>query len=785
MPALAGQEGFWEYRHGAWTRQPGPSAGWAYEPDPNPTAIDGIRALDDGAAFRGYGRASAEAAVAAPSARANEKTATELGKHGARDQRPDIQGLRALAVAMVVVYHLDPPTLPGGFAGVDVFFVISGFLITGQLWRAYQRAGRVSLVEFWGRRARRLMPASALVLAVTWLGSRVVLPATQLPDTAEQIRASALYFQNWLLAHDAVDYLKSNDAVTPVEHFWSLSVEEQFYLVWPLLFVIAAVATRSAWRRRRAAGGGTAPGAASGDAPVPGYRVIVVLTTALVVASLAFSVHESLSNPQAAYFITTTRMWELGIGGLLALLPARPMGVLARQGWLGWAGLVMVVGSCFVLSGSLPFPGWIALLPVLGSAALIAGGSAQARFSPAPLTSLPPMVFVGGISYSLYLWHYPVIVLWTSYRGHGPGLLDGLGIVAISVLLAWLTKLLVEDKVRLWSLLAKHKWRSLSTALAAVAPVALAMVFLAGQGPPPTGPLGPDYPGAAALASSSVRVPAEPARPSLLAAEQDFPSYETHGCLGDPNATVPTECVYGDTAHPRLTMALVGDSYAGNWFPSLNAMAVKYHWKLVTVLHGGCPWTATMMMVPVGSTQEPYSQCHAWGVTVLSDLLTKIHPNVVITSEFPDLGAVAHPAHDAQARGDIGKGMAQYWEQLEGHGISVVAIQESPRMAQNTPLCLATAAKRNQPVSTCDTPLAQAEPSVESTVVASKLTGGKVPVVDMNSLICAPTVCEPIIGNVVVFIDSHHLTDTYARTLTPYFEQRLLAVSPVLAAAVR
>ena len=158
--------------------------------------------------------------------------------------RPDIQGMRAIAVSMVVVYHLYPSLVPGGFAGVDVFFVISGFLITGHLWRGYQRDGRVSLLDFWGRRARRLVPAAAIVLAVTWVASRFVLSGTALDDTAVQVRASALYVQNWELAHQAVNYLTADDGATPVQHFWSLSVEEQFYLVWPLLLWLAVRAGR-------------------------------------------------------------------------------------------------------------------------------------------------------------------------------------------------------------------------------------------------------------------------------------------------------------------------------------------------------------------------------------------------------------------------------------------------------------------------------------------------------------------------------------------------------------
>jgi peptidoglycan/LPS O-acetylase OafA/YrhL len=313
-----------------------------------------------------------------------------------RGFRPDIQGMRALAVGMVVVYHLYPSLLTGGFAGVDVFFVISGFLITGHLLREYHKTGRVALLDFWGRRAKRLVPAAAVVLTVTWVASRLLLPATRLADTASQIRASALYFQNWQLAWNAVDYLKSDSAASPVQHFWSLSVEEQFYLGWPLLFLLAALVALTArgTEQKRARG----------------HHVAFLLAGAVVAGSLWYSVYYTHANPAGAYFVTTTRIWELGIGGLLALLPAGLSHRISRLGLLGWAGLGLVIASGFVLSGTNAFPGFLALLPAGGAAALILGGSAAGRFGPHRLMSARPMVFIGGISYSLYLWHWPHIV---------------------------------------------------------------------------------------------------------------------------------------------------------------------------------------------------------------------------------------------------------------------------------------------------------------------------------------------------------------------------------------
>ena len=685
------------------------------------------------------------------------------GGRAERDFRPDIQGLRAIAVAMVVVYHLYPALLPGGFVGVDVFFVISGYLITGHMWRGYQRTGTIALVDFWGRRARRLVPAAALVLTVTWLASRLVLPATRLADTADQVRASALYFQNWLLAHNAVDYLKSNDAASPLQHFWSLSVEEQFYLLWPWLFLAAVLVARL---RARRGGRHRVPTVNAGRAIVAG------LATALVLGSLAYSVYDTRADPAAAYFVTTTRIWELGLGGLLALLPERLGRPLGRQGWLGWAGLAAVAASPFLLHGTSAFPGAIALLPVLGSAALIAGGSAAARYGPARLTSVRPMVFLGGISYSLYLWHWPLIVLWSTYRGHKIGPYAGPALAVAAVALSWLTKVWVEDKVRLARPLARRPSLSVSTALAAVLPVALVWVYIAAQPAPWKGKLGPRYPGAAVLADKNVAVPAAPVLPPPNALS--LPAYWRQGCLDGEHVPEPKECVFGETSHPVRTIALVGDSVAGNWFSALQAIAMRRHWKLVTELHATCAWTATVMIDP--HTHRSYDSCHAWGVTVLRDLLSAVRPDVVITSERPGMTTAAHPGGGPPAEADVGAGMARYWTQLKHAGIFVVAIRESPDVSQNDPECVVS--NPSSP-GKCDVPTAKAIMPHPPTEYAARLAG--VPVIDMNPLICGPLKCPAVVGNVLVYQDGHHMTSNYALTMAPFLEQRLLTADESLA----
>jgi peptidoglycan/LPS O-acetylase OafA/YrhL len=605
------------------------------------------------------------------------------------------------------------------------------------------------------------VPAAALVLTVTWVASRFLLPATRLADTASQIRASALYFQNWQLAWNAVDYLKSDSAASPVQHFWSLSVEEQFYLGWPLLFVLAALAALTARRtdRRRARG----------------HHLVFLLAGAVVVGSLWYSVYYTHANPAGAYFVTTTRIWELGLGGLLALLPAGLGQRISRLGWLGWAGLGLVIASAFVLSGTNAFPGYLAVAPAGGAAVLILGGSAAGRFGPHRLMSVRPMVFIGGISYSLYLWHWPLIVLYAAWRGRAVGAITGPAIVVVAIALSWLTKVWVEDKVRTATLLSGHGWRSASTALAAVVPVVLVSLYIAAEPAPWNGHLGPNYPGAAALASKVTggKVKHAPVLPPPTAIK--LPAYWQQGCLVAESSATPKECVYGDTSDPVLTVALVGDSIAGDWFTPLQQIAVQRHWELITELHSICPLTSALMITP--DTGGPYTACHAWGAAVVNDLDTKLRPNVVITSELPGLATIEHPAGGAAAQADIGEGMARYWKELEGHGISVVAIKESPDVGLNVPECLT---KNPTLPKKCAVSKAKAIAPDLPMAYATQAASGTVPLIDMNSLICGRVKCPPIVGNVLVYQDGHHLTSTYALTIAPYLESRLLEVSKTL-----
>ncbi|NUT49559.1 MAG: acyltransferase, partial [Saccharothrix sp.] len=339
--------------------------------------------------------------------------------------RVDIQGLRALAVGLVVCYHLRPEWLTGGFVGVDVFFVISGFLIIGTLTGELRRTGRVGLLDFYARRIRRLLPAATAVLLAVTAAVLLLLPTSRWPVVLREVVFSALNAQNWLLAVLSDDYGHATVGASPVQHFWSLAVEEQFYLVIPLVLLIAA-----ATAARRGAG------------PV---RYAAVAVGVVTVASFAFSVWYTPVDHGAAYFVTPTRMWELGIGGLAAMTLHRLRFGAAARRLLAWGGLAAVLVSAYWFTTDMAFPGWVAAVPTVGTAAmLVARDDSLAR-----LLGLRPLTYVGDISYSLYLWHWPVIVVLLEVTGSRA--LDKAQVLvagALSLVLAALSKHFVEDPFR-------------------------------------------------------------------------------------------------------------------------------------------------------------------------------------------------------------------------------------------------------------------------------------------------------------------------------------------------
>ncbi|MCG2621568.1 acyltransferase [Arthrobacter sp. I2-34] len=678
-----------------------------------------------------------------------------MPKNDRRSFLPEIQALRALAVLLVVAYHLEPFRVPGGFIGVDVFFVISGYLITGHMLREVARTGTLSLRDFWAGRVRRILPAALAAIAAVLLATVLLSPITQWPQLGLQALASTFYVQNWVLAANSVDYLAAADTATALQHFWSLAVEEQFYIFWPLLVLLAAVLMRRSKR--------------------PLARIVVPLFAVATAASLAFGLWFTASGNPAAYFITPTRIWELGLGGLLAAtLTYTERHRLLRSG-LAVAGLAAIAASAFLFTGDTPFPGAAALLPVLGTMAVIAAGRTAGTLSLHRLVDLKPVQWTGNISYSLYLWHWPLIVFYKLMAGRDPRPLQSLALLAASFALAALSFYFIETPMRRAGWLRGRAWRPLAAGAAATVLVGSLSFVPAGLHQQVT---------AERTALAEELLAEQPAKFGAAAmtkrADQTYGA-DNHVIIPDPgnaakdrsplgdciagitDAETP-ECEFGDK-DGAYTVALIGDSHAGHWFAALEPVARKQGWRLLTYIHNSCPFSAEKRVLERDSDLK----CTEPNRETLKRIIERDDVDAVVTSYYASVNFVnSHTGHRPGAAG-----FASNWNALTEAGIDVYPIVDTPRPREGAiaPDCVA---QHYEDPQACDQPRRKGLDGQDLTREAAKLAPGA-RVVDLSDAFCGTKVCPMVIGNVLLYADKNHVTETYMQTLVPRLERKLLA----------
>ncbi|MEF2977455.1 acyltransferase family protein [Subtercola sp. YIM 133946] len=676
--------------------------------------------------------------------------------------RPDIQALRALAVSLVVVYHLWPDgAVPGGYAGVDVFFVISGYLITSHLFRSMTGSARFSVTLFWAKRIRRLLPASLLVLAIVVVATLLIAPPTVWGPTFREVVASGFYFENWQLAVDSVDYLAANNIASPVQHYWSLSVEEQFYIIWPfiLLFSLGIVARLKRNTRRSA----------------------VVVVAVVTVVSFGLSVVVTHVLPSVAYFATFTRAWEFGLGGLLALISTRRLGPRAG-GAVSWLGLVCIAITAVTFTADTEFPGYLALLPAVGTALVIAGGTSTARWSPSWLMARRPVQFLGDISYSLYLWHWPLVVLlplaFSRFLGIEVPLLTALTIVILSLGLAFATKVVVEDPIRSSSFLRATKLRTFGFALvatvavAAVASTGLLALNLTTQTMTATmkqfvasepGCIG--APSLPSLASTTGCTQTLPVLLTPVLAMDDLPEIYDSRCQSAPREAVVKTCEYGEKSS-QFKLALVGDSHSASWFPALAQIATQRGWSLTTFFKSSCAWSSGTR----GSDALTVSSCAEWNKEI-EPILSSATFDIVVTSYFATDSLFRFGDGPATTVSSA-DGFADAWSPVEAVGTKVVALHDTPQISPTSFSCLfdSSAAPAD-----CASPLAAETPA--RAVIENAVT--KVPgstEINMNEYFTVGNMIPTETGGVVVWRDQHHFSATYSQSLAPYLDAKLAPI---------
>ena len=688
---------------------------------------------------------------------------------GKKAFRTDVQGLRAIAVGVVLLYHAGLPFMPGGYVGVDVFFVISGFLITGLLLREMEKTGRISLSDFYARRARRILPAAVVVLMVTSALSVALLPRIEWDSIGREVIASAFNVVNWVFAASESDYLQQGASASPVQHFWSLAVEEQFYILWPLLLVLVALLTRrrnpyvgkhqrvspQVYRRRWVVGG------------------IFVLS----LASLLFSIYYTAQNPGAAYFVTTTRVYELGIGAAVAVFADQLAAIPRRVALaLGWIGVAAILYAAVTFTSETLFPGSAALVPTLGSAAVIVSGMAgRQREGIGRLLSTRPMTWVGDISYSLYLWHWPLVVIIGDLAG-GLHPVLGLLVVAAAVAPAYASYRWIEKPFMSWKVVRPRYMALQAGAVGILASTVVGSVLLTAPSQATAEPVktatvtvqDDDGSSRAVELLGAEALAVEPALgiasnfqgghlPTAEDAAEDLSQVYADDCVVRPGEATRQPCVYGNP-EARRTIALVGDSHAAHWVPALQRLVEEEDVRLEVHAKSSCPLSTEAVWIDKRKTVD--EACLDWGRQVMDQLV----------QSQPDLVLVTNSGYQNGAGDPVSEGLSGAWTSMRDDGLDVAVLMDTPFMGIDVPGCLA----RN--------PDAVTECAVDRSVVDDR--GGRasqeaalamtdVPAIDLIDYICPGDECSPIVGGVVVYMDSNHLTATYATTLTPALREAL------------
>ncbi|WP_409465060.1 acyltransferase family protein [Amycolatopsis sp. GA6-003] len=667
--------------------------------------------------------------------------------------RPDIQALRAAAVGLVVLNHLWPTRLTGGYVGVDVFFVISGFLITSHLVREAASTGRIRLARFYARRVRRLLPAAFLVLAFAVAAAYFLMPYPRWEANAQEVVASALYWENWLLAANSVDYSHFNQSASLSQHYWSLSVEEQFYLFWPLLLLLL-FKIRARWAR---------------------FAGVAIAGA----ASLGFSIWFTDVSKSQAYFVTPVRVWEFALGALLAFGGARFVLPKIAANLASVTGFAAIAAAAVVFDDQTAFPGATALLPAAGTALVIFGGTREGRQWHTPLSSSPPVQWLGNVSYSLYLWHWPLIML--APFAFPDALVAGAltwqvkaGIVAASLIAAYASKRFVEDPVRTWQPLSRHAgatFAGMAAGMLAVCAAAGGLTWtyerhvdqaardLAAE------MTGPCHGARALMAGNACADPFGPARSVEMGPANryytppaDCPPPLSQYSASDGTKTT-TQCDFSQGAANPTVVWLVGDSHAQQWQGPLLSLARKNHWLLYTSYLGGCPFADIEALNYRGTA--PDRRCMTWTQSMVGDI-AKTRPAYVFTSFYSRHERADDHSGRSQAE-QYQEGLNSYWTQWTSAGATVFVLADPPLngLVRPTDCVVLNPDDPRQ----CAVDRSVAQPPDPLTAAAKASTDPKVRLLDLTDYFCDRQRCYAVIGKVGVYYDADHLNLDYSLSL--------------------
>ena len=660
--------------------------------------------------------------------------------------RPDIQGLRAVAVALVIAFHFRQAWVPGGYVGVDVFFVVSGFVITGLIMRESTTTGRLSLSRFYARRARRILPAASVTIVVTVVATAMLLGAEAARMAATDGRWAALVVSNVPFAAVGNSYLGSQALPSPLQNFWSLSVEEQFYLAYPAI-VIATL-----WAGRR----------------LGVRRCLNIVLVTLVVGSLALSISQTSTAPVTAFYSAATRAWELSFGALLAVnsvalrrLP-RVTGTVA-----GPAGLSLIGLSAWFFTAGTPYPGSAAILPVVGAGLVIASGSIAPGLGAENLLGSRPLIATGSLSYGLYLWHWPLLIL-VAERHHRTSVSSttALLVLAATIAAALVTQVLIENPIRHspW-MIARPGWTLVLAALLIVGTVTLlSLITLALPSAEFTTHRTLRAASAKQVARSVAHAPGITRLPSDLQPPlgSAAAAYPPGACYPDVGRVTVPECLFGDT-HGQRSMVVFGDSHALMWFAALNQIALDHHVRLYVLGKGYCMANTYAPRDPRPQSANIQRICQRFH-TFAFHRIRKLHPDYLVLSQSEEAGF--SPATWTHA-------LEQTIRAVRSPSSRVIIIGDTPVVNPNPPGCLAV---NPDAIQRCSTPLRDlSRPLASAERLAASATGSRY--VDVTPWFCSNT-CTSVIGHHQVYANALHVTGDYIRHLSGVLDSALALGDP-------
>jgi peptidoglycan/LPS O-acetylase OafA/YrhL len=636
--------------------------------------------------------------------------------------RPDIEGLRAVAVLLVVAYHAQLLGAAGGFVGVDVFFVLSGYLISDILVRQLETDNRIAILKFYARRMLRLLPAVTFVLIITLLVEHWLYSPMERIDVSLSALATALYSSNILFLVRATDYFSAGGAPDALLHTWSLAVEEQFYLVWPLTLFIG-------WRIARS------------------RSRLAALLAVLVVLSFAGEVWLTHKKQPWAFFAMPARAWEFGLGGIAVLLPQHslPSALVARI--LGWVGLGLIVASG-ALAATSSYPGTWVLVPVLGTTAALIAGRRVEDAGASHLLAHEPLPWIGRHSYSWYLWHWPVLVFaaalvpvstwWGRFAS-----------VVVSLVAAVVTTKFIENPIRFQRRLIERPGRVVAGGIV----LTLAMAAICLQ----------DHRVALAKGGAYFRAAHDPTPGDSL------------GCQAGFTDTQVRECALGLPAAP-IQLVLFGDSHAMQWSGALLTIATRHSWGLRIITKYSCP--AARAHVYNRVLNRRYEECDAWREAAIQRI-NALRPAAVIIGQI-ERGNTAY-ADD----GSIAPLSPRVWLEAQratlarfsSAGIPTVLLRDSPQPGMSVPKCLSRASMSTNAVSGCAVTRIVALDSVYFGLdKAAAADFQKVGILDVTDQICGEYMCEPIRDGIIVYRDGNHLSRSFVDHLAATVDVRLTAL---------